>query len=234
METGIHELTAGYAMDALEPEERQAYEGHLADCERCQHDLASFWDVTTSLALAVTGPEPDPGLRDRILNQAKSERQNVVPLRFRRVTQTRVAAAIAAVAAVAAIALGAWAVSLHNQLDDTRAALDAQRGTGGILADPRAQTVGLAAGSGKLVVSSGGVAVIVLDGLSSAPAGKTYELWVIQGKTPTRAGLFRGGGRVVVRIERPVPTGAIVAVTLERAGGVNAPTGTPLAASRPV
>ena len=29
METGIHELTAAYALDALEPEERVAYEAHL-------------------------------------------------------------------------------------------------------------------------------------------------------------------------------------------------------------
>ena len=29
MEPGIHELTAGYALDALDPEERRAYEEHL-------------------------------------------------------------------------------------------------------------------------------------------------------------------------------------------------------------
>ena len=33
MEAGIHELTAGYALDALEPGERSAYEAHLPDCE---------------------------------------------------------------------------------------------------------------------------------------------------------------------------------------------------------
>ena len=30
METGIHELTAAYALDALDPEERREYESHLA------------------------------------------------------------------------------------------------------------------------------------------------------------------------------------------------------------
>ena len=39
METGIHELTAGYALDVLDDDERWAYEAHLADCERCRADL---------------------------------------------------------------------------------------------------------------------------------------------------------------------------------------------------
>ena len=49
---------------------------------------------------------------------------------------------------------------------------------------------------------------------------------MIEGKTPRPAGLFRGGGgcSLPVLLERDVPTGAIVAVTLEREGGVQAPT----------
>jgi len=42
METGIHELTAAYALDAFDPGERSAYEAHLAGCERCRKELASF------------------------------------------------------------------------------------------------------------------------------------------------------------------------------------------------
>ena len=43
METGIHELTAGYALDALDADERWAYETHLAECKRCREELTSFW-----------------------------------------------------------------------------------------------------------------------------------------------------------------------------------------------
>ncbi|HXH82165.1 MAG TPA: anti-sigma factor, partial [Candidatus Tectomicrobia bacterium] len=102
------------------------------------------------------------------------------------------------------------------------------------VSDPSARTVSLAKGDGKLVVAPDGRAVIVLDGLAPAPAGKTYELWVIRGTTPQPAGVFAGGGRSVVPVERRVGKDVVVAVTLERAGGVDAPTTTPLAASQPV
>ena len=67
----------------------------------------------------------------------------------------------------------------------------------------------------------------MLPALERAPSGKTYEAWVIErGEAPRPAGLFRGGGpRTVVRLERPVPAGAHVAVTVEREGGVERPQG---------
>ena len=84
METGIHELTAGYALDALEPADREAFERHLTGCERCQDELAGFWEVSHALAVAADGPAPSPGLRERILADARAEPQTVVPLESRR------------------------------------------------------------------------------------------------------------------------------------------------------
>ncbi len=79
----LHELTAGYALDALEPGEHERYEEHLASCERCREELQSFWSVAGSLAHAAGGPMPPASLRERILEQARSERSNVVPLQRR-------------------------------------------------------------------------------------------------------------------------------------------------------
>jgi anti-sigma-K factor RskA len=235
MEPGIHELTAGYALDALDSEERRAYEEHLSACDRCREELSSFWEVTASLALVSTGPEPSPQLRERILAAAHAEPQNVVPLRRPpALTPVRIVGAVAAVAAVVAIALGAWAVSLHGQLGDTHDRLAAERSSLSVVSDPAARTVSLARGDGRLVVAHDGHAVLILDGLSAAPSGKTYEVWVINGTTPTRAGLFRGGGRSVVAVDGTVRKDAVVAVTLERTAGVDAPTTTPLVASQPV
>lgn len=234
METGIHDLTAGYALDALDEDERRAYEEHLPGCDRCREALSSFRDVTSALALGAAGPEPPSGLRERIVAQTRAEPQNVVPLR-RRPTPGRVLAVAAAAAALVAVGLGAWAVSLHGRLGDANDRLAAQQRTLSVVSDPRARDVSLAKGTGKLVVAPDGRAVVVLDSLARAPAGKTYEVWVVHGTTPARAGLFRGGGgRVVVAVGRPVGKDAVVAVTLERAGGVDAPTTTPLAASEPV
>jgi anti-sigma factor RsiW len=235
MESGIHELTAAYALDALDPEERRAYEEHLEGCERCQEELASFWDVSASLALAATGPDPSPELREKILAATRSEPQNVVPLRRApRITRGWAVGAVAAVAAVVAIALGAWAVSLHGRLGDANDRLAADRAALAIVSDPAARAVDLAKGNGKLVVAPDGRAAMIVDGLAKAPSGKTYEVWVIRGTKPTRAGTFAGGDRSVVAVQGTVGNDAVVAVTLERAGGVNAPTTTPVAASQPV
>jgi len=235
MESGIHELTAGYALDALDPDEKRSYEEHLEECEHCREELSSFWETTSALALATEGPEPSPDLRDRILAGARAERQNVVTLRRRSsFTPVRVLSAAAAAAAVAAIGLGIWALSLHGRLGDAHDRLAVDRGKLSVLADPSARSVSLAKGAGRLVVASDGRAVIVVDGLDRAPSGKTYELWVIDGKTPKRAGLFPGGARSVVGVDGPVEENAVVAVTLERSGGVEAPTTAPLVASQPV
>jgi anti-sigma-K factor RskA len=237
METGIHELTAAYALDALDPEERRDFEAHLRDCERCRDELASFSSVTEALAVGASGPSPAPELRERLLAAARAEPQVVVPFErpARRVLPV-VATGLAAVAAVAALAVGLWAVKLSGDLDDARSALEQQREVASVLADPEAETVGLAAGEGRLVVDSDGRAVLVVDGLGQAPAGKTYEIWIIEGESaPVPAGLFPGREETDhVFVEEAVDEGAVVAVTVEDAGGVDAPSTEPVVASQPV
>jgi anti-sigma factor RsiW len=237
METGIHELTAGYALDALEPEDRRAYEAHLEGCEQCREELAAFWQTTEALAVAASGPAPSGELRERILAGARQEPQVVVPLAPRRRRTVPVLAAAAAVAAVVALALGLWAAGLSSDLDETRAALARERAAATVLADPAARTVSLQEGEGRLVVDEEGRAVLVADGLGPAPAGKTYEVWVAShGGDPQRAGTFPGDddGRDIVRVDGTVAPGQVVLVTVERAGGVDAPTTEPILGSLPV
>ena len=237
METGIHELTAGYALDALDPEDRRTYEAHLPDCERCRDELTSLWEVSDALAVAASGPAPSPDLRGRILAGARAEPQVVVPLEpRRRRAVVPVLAAAAAVAAAVAIGLGIWAAHLSNDLSSTRSALERQREAAGIVADPDARTVALAKGNGRLVVASDGRAALALAGLDPAPAGKTYEVWVLAGaRPPEPSGLFSGrAGADLVRVGQMVGSGDVVAVTLEKAGGVTKPTTTPIVQSQRV
>jgi len=238
METGIHELTAGYALDALDPDERSAYEAHLSDCGHCQQELASFWTTTEALAVAASGPEPSAALRERILADVRAEPQNVVPFEPRRRRVAPVLGAVAAVAAVVALGIGLWASDLSSELDDTRAALAREREAAQLLVDPAAETVALQQGAGRLVVGADGQAVLVVDGLEEAPAGKTYELWIVPGgdiAAASPAGLFPGeDGTEIVGLEGTLTAGDVVAVTVEDAGGVDAPTTQPIVASDPV
>lgn len=234
MESAIHELTPGYALDALDPDERRAYEEHLEGCERCQEELGAFWQTTEALAIAASGPVPSDALRGRVLAAARAEPQNVIPLVPRRTRLVPVLGAAAAVAAVLALAVGLWATQISGDLDDARLALEQERRAAAVLADPDARTVALEAGQGRLVVSPEGNAVLVLDGLDPAPAGMTYEAWIIDGDGATRAGLFPGSeGRDVFGIDGTVEPGNVVALTVETAGGVDVSGNEPIVASIP-
>ena len=224
MDEAIHELTAGYALDALDPEERAAFEAHLGGCPRCQEELAALWEATGALAYAAAGPAPRPELRERLLASAREERPNVVPLRPRRWV-VPAAVSVAAVAAVVALALGLWAASLSDDLDQARDALAGQRLVSSLLADDTARSVNLKGADGRLVVGDDGRAALVVRDLPAAPDGKTYEIWVID-QVPRRAGSFDESGAVA--LDRTVPRDSTVAVTVEKDGGVDAPTSMPI------
>jgi anti-sigma-K factor RskA len=238
MEAGVHELTAAYALDALDPDERREYEQHLAGCESCRDELASFWETTEALAVAATGAQPSAApsddLRDRILTAARAERQVVVPFEPRRRSLAPVLGAAAAVAAVIALGIGLWAAQTSSDLDSARSALERERAATAVLADPAARTVALEAGAGRLVVAEDGRATLILHNLPPAPAGMTYELWIVEGETPKPAGLFPGSDDpLLVALDGTVEPGNTIAVTIEDAGGAQVPQSNPIITSEP-
>jgi len=221
----IHDLTAAYALDALDAHEREEFEAHLATCDRCRQELASFQETAALLAYAVPAPAPPRALRERVLAGARASKpSNVVVLRPRRLTYAL--GGLAAAAASVAIAIGVWASQLSNDLDRERAVAH-------VLADPDARSVPLQGANGRVVVTETGEAALVVAGLPPAPAGKTYQAWVFEGDTPRPAGLLDGRDeRDVLLLTRPVPPQLDVAVTIEPAGGSASPTSTPLFATR--
>lgn len=221
----LHDLTAAYALDALDSEDAGEYEAHLAHCERCRDELASLSDAAGALAYATETLMPPPELRARILQQARRERSNVVPLQRRWVVPV---AAVAAVAACAAIGLGIWAASLSGKLDRRTEALNSEQRIAAILSDPKARRNAFGDERGTLVVSPAGDAVLVMNRLAAARPGRTYEAWVAAGGKPQPAGTFDGGGDVnVVLLPRRVPQDATVMLTVERDGGTDSPTSQP-------
>lgn len=67
-------LAAPYALGALDGEERAAFEAHLAQCAQCRAEVASFREVAGELALAIPAGEPAPGLRNRVIAEARRVR----------------------------------------------------------------------------------------------------------------------------------------------------------------
>lgn len=215
MADDLHTLSAPYALDALTEEDRGRFEEHLETCETCRAELAGLQDAASALAFAVEGPAPPPELRAAILDAARAERPNVVPLRPRGMS-TSVAAAVAVAAVAAAVGIGIWAASVNHSLSRERAAV-------GVLSDPASRHVAVKGAKGELVVGPSGTAVLAVR-LPSPPKGKTYEAWIAD-PSVRRAGQF-GGGTFTLPLR--VARGARVLVTIERAGGVDAPTSPPL------
>jgi anti-sigma-K factor RskA len=216
----VHELTAAYALDALDDDERRAFEEHLPGCARCREEVADLSQTAALLAHGAPAATPPPVLRDRIIAEARRDGgATVIPFPRRSRVVLGVAGAVTAAAAAIAIAFGVHSASLSRDLDDAQEAVD-------VLADPAARAIPLEGAKGRLVVNSEGAAALVVQGLRPAPKGKTYELWVIRDGAPRPAGLFEGEDESdLVLLDEPVRDDATVAVTLERDGGVDAPTG---------
>ena len=214
----LHDLTAGYALDALDPDERARYEEHLASCESCRAELQEFWQVAGALGRAAGGPTPPASLRDRILEQARDERPNVVPLRRRIAAPVLAsAAAVAAAGRGRARCLVARALERPRRREQRRSPCSAIR-TRASTRRPTARPTSSSRRPAEPHSSS--------KMLAPAPAGKDYEIWVFENGVPKRAGLFEQPGATM--LSRKVEPGQTVAVTLEPDGGVDAPTSDPL------
>jgi Anti-sigma-K factor rskA len=90
------ELTAGYALDALDPQDEADFAGHLAGCARCQDAVARFAEITAALADVAPAAEPSPALGARIMAAVASE-----PARTAEPATAETAAAETAAAGVA-------------------------------------------------------------------------------------------------------------------------------------
>ena len=178
--TPWEELAAGYAVNALEPEDEQAFAGHLRGCDRCRATLAEMQQVASEVAYAVEPVEPPADLRRRILDNAAAERVAVfgttpptVPSPARQRAEMRWRPRLSWVAAAAAglaiVALAGWNVTLRGDNDAQQAALDRRTAALRCLAAPDAPTFALTGSSGQRATTclAGSSAYVVADHLLS-------------------------------------------------------------------
>lgn len=194
----LQALTGAYALDAVEPDEREAMELHLMECARCRADVAEYREVAAFLAH--NGHSAPEGVWDRIAGALEEappplDLAPVVPLAPRRKAGLRIAAAVAAVAAVVAALFGVKVVDLDNKLERIesqsaldRAAFDAQQ-------NPRSRSVDLVAAPGapavaEVVLLPDGTAYLIKDRLARLAPDRTWQLWVLGGDQPISAGVL--------------------------------------------
>jgi anti-sigma-K factor RskA len=236
----LHALSGAYVVDALDQEEREAFERHLPRCLDCQAEIASLREATALMADDAAMTPPD-SLRTSVLagistirplppeiaqpRTEESAPSNVVPMRRRRF---RVASLVAAAAVAASVAVG---VAWHPWDDQNTSSVSA---ADQVLAAADAQKVSLdfKDGSSASVYrsKSKGRAVILTDGMAAPPSGKVYELW-FQDSTGTMvpAGLMPKSPDAKVLLRGNASGATAVGITVEPDGGSQAPTTPPIA-----
>lgn len=111
----------------------------------------------------------------------------------------------------------------QTALEQVQEAPDAQRATDTLASGEKATVIWSA---------SLGRSVLTVDGLAELPSDKTYELWYIGDAGPIPAGTFdsTGSGTTVRALDGTMTAGAVVAITVEAAGGSDTPTSEPILA----
>ncbi|KIF70664.1 anti-sigma factor [Streptomyces sp. AcH 505] len=239
----LHTLTGAYALHALEPAERDAFERHLAECPACAQEVSELAATAARLGLAVS-VTPPPAMKEQLLRRIATERQDpprvapesrsgVAGRRGRALSRFALAACLAVAAAFGGIA--AWQ---HQQAQDARAQAQSSQqrseALASVLAAPDAKVT-----TGKLTDGATGTVVVsrnqdkaafVAAGLPEPPNGKVYELWFNDGGKMRAAGLLSpSAGSDAVLLSGTVGEASGMGITVEPAGGSDQPTSDPLA-----
>lgn len=227
-----------YALGVLEEPERSEVRAHLErGCQDCAAGVRDARTWACAMGASLEGPAPPRDLRGRVLAAATG-----APPRKRWTWfPAAIAAAATAVLAVAAIVYQARnsqteLAAMQVQIGRSNAEAASLRQALDLIQAPETREVTFGQGQpapprGRVFVNPSGV-LLVSSRLPAPPPGKTYEMWIIRGGMPAPAGLFasdiQGNAFHFYRPATPAQAGDTIAVTLEVAGGVNAPTSTPV------
>jgi len=246
---------AAYVLGTLDPEDRAAFVLHLAGCEECTAEVRALRGVTDVLARAVPQRTPRPELRLRVLASLPGKQTASASVPSRVTASSRNWLPLAATLALAigtvvyATRLQTRVADLETRLERAiaqasqadQAVADARRVSSelqsamGVLAAPDLVRIDLAGqptaptASARALWSRARGMVFTASNLPPLPEGRVYQVWVVTGQAPVSAGLLMpdpaGGGSTFFNTSPDIPPPTGVAVTLEPAGGLPAPTG---------
>jgi anti-sigma-K factor RskA len=241
-----------YVLGVLEDEERRAFEAHVSACEDCASEVRAFERVSAALGLGVAQRTPPPELRDRVLAAVGGARPAGGASRTPAwsvwlpvaamllltlamgIHAARLQVRVEGLEARLNTALMRAATAEQLVADSRRVAGELQSAMG-VLAAPDLARIDLAgqpaapSASARALWSRARGMVFTASNLPPLPEGRVYQVWVVAGPAPISAGLLMpdasGGGMVYFNTPPDIPAPRAVAVTLEPAGGLPAPTG---------
>jgi anti-sigma-K factor RskA len=226
----IHTLSGAYSLDALDDLERVRFEAHLESCDTCAEEVASFQATSALLGTAEELPV-SPALRSAVLEEIEHVRQ-IGPVTARVTSMTpRLVSVAAAVLAVAVVALSVVTAGLRREVDE----LESYEEIAAIIQSADAVSLTEQIGEARLQVLASpgsGAGAILANGMSEAPNGHAYQLWLLTDDDQAiPAGLLDvgadGHGEHIMRGDMD---GVVaVGITVEPEGGSDAPTTDPIA-----
>jgi anti-sigma-K factor RskA len=241
-----HERGEIYALDALDGQELNEFEAHLASgCSICDAYLRETRETLAVLHRSLRPEAPPLAIKSRIMDQiapqatTRSRQEKTAWLNWNWLGFGIGAVATAAVALV----LNSNLTRTQSDLEKAKEQLAAAQVESAqkdellqLLSSPDIRLIELKgleaapAASAKLIwnpVARSGI--LLTNGLPKTPTDKAYELWGIAGTEPIPAGVFRVNDQGQARFRMPVlgqgKTFDKFAVTLEPAAGVEQPSG---------
>ena len=255
MNQKIEELFPFYALGAVTGDERQQVEAYIASDPEARTRLEEMIRTVSALPYASEPIEPPTALKRTLMDRVHADAQK----RFTPPAQApgwsrfidfflsrpgqRIPQAVAVLSLFIALAMGAWGISMRNELARLQAEtsllqkeLADQRVVLAHLSSPDAQTFVISGtehqpqAHGQLIADSQtGSAVLVVSGLEQLDPDRIYEFWLIEGETPIAAGLFEVNeeGEAILQVSQAVTPEAYdaIGVSIEPQAGSVQPTG---------
>ena len=240
----VDELLGAFALDAVDPEERELVERHLATDPVARAQVDEMRETAAALASLPADDETAPaGLWQRIADAiatpgteagTDAAATNVVPLGRKRRFASVPARVVVPIAAAAAIAIVVLAVQVGNRAPSRAGDLAAAYNHA---VDHGAATVALQPDLGKGVVAaeialqSDGTGYVRSEHLAPLSPGETYQLWAVvahgSGQEAISAGVLGREPNAAAFHVAGAPVA--FAITVEQAPGVVTSTNTPIA-----
>lgn len=236
-----HDPLPLYALDTLPDDERAAFEAHLAECEQCRLELASYGPALSGLARGAEA-RPDHRLRADVLARIRETPQHgaavpapaaggPAPRRRAAPRRERWLALAAAILVCALVAVSATSLVMWRRAADMEREMARAPAAGELAAVLAADDAALVdvetdlSGSLRVAVApSMDRGMVIADGLQAPPQDLMYQLWVMEDGQPRSAGMLARDTGVVAELSG-IAAAEGIAVSVEPPSGSAAPTG---------
>jgi len=247
----IHGAVGSYVVNALDPDEMDEFEAHLAVCPTCSREVQEFGETAAELSLLAIVTPPPAELRGSILAaisqvrplppeppaelalveaeapaapQAHQPPVDELALR-RQQRRTRLLSVLVAAVLAAALALGGV---VYGLVQSRQAQVAQQTAETELLTAPDVQTYSTTMKDGgqvSFVVSKSlNRAMFIGKDLPAVGTDKRYQLWTLEGKRAIADNLVPGGGDRQQFFRETLEGVTGLAVSIEDAGGAQQPT----------